>query len=119
MGWEDEHLHQFTIHGKRFGLAQPGGFYFSDDPHQVRLEDFIFGSRNVSLYEYDLIDHWQQQLRLEKILPLDPTKTYPCVSLLRKTPPEDSGGPDQFMEQEVKRGISLCGTRNCACIEIM
>jgi hypothetical protein len=25
MGWEDIHLHQFIIHGKQYGITQPGG----------------------------------------------------------------------------------------------
>ena len=32
MGWEDEHLHQFLIHGKYYGVAKPGGVWFRDDP---------------------------------------------------------------------------------------
>jgi hypothetical protein len=30
MGWEDIHLHQFIIHGKQYGITQPGGIIFSD-----------------------------------------------------------------------------------------
>ena len=29
MGWDDEHLHQFTIHGRHYGVEHPGGIYFS------------------------------------------------------------------------------------------
>jgi len=31
MGWSDDHLHQFRIHGKRYGIAWIGGISFSDD----------------------------------------------------------------------------------------
>ena len=39
MGWEGYHLHQFIIRGKRYGVPQPGGLWFPDDPTQVRLAD--------------------------------------------------------------------------------
>ena len=38
MGWDDEHLHQFTIHGRHFGVEHIGGIYL--------------------LYEYDFNDYW-------------------------------------------------------------
>ena len=31
MGWTDFHLHQFIIHGKRYGVSKIGGIWFSDD----------------------------------------------------------------------------------------
>ena len=67
MGWSDEHLNQFTIHGKRYGVYHSGGVSFSDDPTQVRLADFRFREREKFLYEYDFIDGWRHQLRVEAI----------------------------------------------------
>lgn len=26
MGWDNTHVHRFTLHGKEYGIAQPGGF---------------------------------------------------------------------------------------------
>jgi hypothetical protein len=40
MGWSDDHLHQFRIHGKRYGIARIGGISFRDDPDTVRLPAF-------------------------------------------------------------------------------
>ncbi|OJV91572.1 MAG: hypothetical protein BGO39_20550 [Chloroflexi bacterium 54-19] len=108
MGWSDEHLHQFTIHGKHYGVEHPGGIYFSTDPKKIYLCDFNFRLKERFLYEYDFNDYWQLQIRLEQILPLDPNKTYPfCITGARKTPPEDCGGPERFMEQEVKMELAL------------
>jgi hypothetical protein len=42
MGWDDFHLHQFIIHGKRYGISKIGGIWFADDPKQARLGDFRF-----------------------------------------------------------------------------
>jgi hypothetical protein len=39
MGWSDDHLHQFRIHGKRYGIARIGGIWFSDDSDSVRLKN--------------------------------------------------------------------------------
>ncbi len=39
MGWEGYHLHQFIIRGKRYGVPQPGGMWFPDDPTTVQLAD--------------------------------------------------------------------------------
>jgi len=108
MGWDDEHLHQFTIHGKHFGVEHIRGIYFSTDPKKIYLRDFKFRVKERFLYEYDFNDYWQLQIRLEQIVPFDPAKTYPfCIAGKRKTPPEDCGGPQRFMEQEVKMELAL------------
>ena len=49
MGWNDEHLHQFLIHGKRYGVYHSGGILFNENTHQVKLSDFRFRqTRNFS-----------------------------------------------------------------------
>lgn len=99
MGWADLHLHQFIIHGKRYGVSKIGGIWFADDPEQAHLNGFRFRVKERFLYEYDFGDLWQHEIRIEKRLPLDPRKTYPvCIGGARSTPPEDCGGPWAFME---------------------
>src|SRR6266496_2427681 len=61
--WTDEHLHQFLIRGKPYGIWKPGGISFDDNPHQVRLCDFHFRCKETWLYEYDLTDWWQHEIR--------------------------------------------------------
>ena len=41
-GWPDTYLHQFKIHGKRYGISKPGGMWFSDSPMEVQLKSFGF-----------------------------------------------------------------------------
>ncbi len=41
-GWSDEHLHQFLIRGKPYGIGRSGGIMFDDNPRQVQLRDFHF-----------------------------------------------------------------------------
>ncbi|HEU5380417.1 MAG TPA: plasmid pRiA4b ORF-3 family protein [Ktedonobacteraceae bacterium] len=98
-GWMDEHLNQFLIRGKPYGVWQPGGMGFDANPHHVQLRDFHFRSKETFVYEYDLTDWWQHEIRLEQILPLDPKKLYPiCTAGKRRGPIEDCGGPWAFME---------------------
>jgi Plasmid pRiA4b ORF-3-like protein len=98
MGWEGYHLHQFIIRGKRYGIPQPGGVWFSDDPRQVWLADFHFRLRERFLYEYDFGDLWQHEIRVEKKLPVQLKRHYPtCIGGRRAAPLEDCGGPWAFM----------------------
>ena len=98
MGWSDDHLHRFRIHGKQYGIARMGGLSFSNDPDTVRLKDFQFRINERFLYEYDFIDDWQHQVRVEAFLDPDPRKKYPiCINGRRANPPEDCGGTRAFM----------------------
>ena len=72
MGWFDDHLHQFRIHGKRYGITRMGGISFSDDPESVRLKDLGLRINERFVYEYDFTDAWQHQIRVETILALKP-----------------------------------------------
>jgi hypothetical protein len=54
MGWEGNHLHQFIIRGKQYGVPRPGGMWFLDDPTQVRLADLRLRLRERFLYEQKL-----------------------------------------------------------------
>jgi hypothetical protein len=98
MGWTDTHLHQFRIHGKKYGIARLGGISFRDNLHQVRLADLGLRLGECFFYDYDFGDHWQHQLRVEAILTPEPNRGYPiCVAGKRACPPEDCGGTWAFM----------------------
>ena len=97
MGWEDVHLHRFRIHGKDYGIYRSGGLLFDDDPDQVILSDFRLRASERFVYEYDMGDFWQHDIRLERIMPLDPKQTYPvCIDGAGDCPPEDCGGPGGY-----------------------
>ncbi len=99
MGWSGECLHRFHIHGKDYGIAYLGGISFGDNPRQVRLSDFRLRPGERFVYEYDLISNWMHEVRLEKILPAEPTKSYPvCIAGARATPPEGLPGPAAYMD---------------------
>jgi Plasmid pRiA4b ORF-3-like protein len=97
MGWEDVHLHQFKIFGKTYGISRLYGIPFTDDGRQVRLADFRFRAGERFVYEYDMGDLWQHDLRLERIAPFEPSKRYPiCIAGAGACPPEDCGGPPGY-----------------------
>lgn|SRR5262249_19576844 len=98
MGWEDIHLHRFRVHGKEYGISRIGGIFFDDDPFQVKLSAFKLRAGERFVYEYDMGDFWQHDIRLERILPLDPRKRYPvCSDGAGDCGPEDCGGPLGYM----------------------
>jgi hypothetical protein len=99
MGWDNYHLHTFTIRGKEYGIDYEDGISFADDPRKVRLADFQFRTGESFRYEYDFGDGWEHELLIEAILAPDPQKHYPvCIDGQRACPPEDSGGASRYME---------------------
>jgi hypothetical protein len=98
MGWDDEHLNQFIIRGKSYGVYHDGGMGFNDNPKQVYLSDFQFRLKEKFTYEYNFSDYWEHEIRFEKKLPINPKKTYPlCIGGSRCVPPEECGGAWDFM----------------------
>jgi Plasmid pRiA4b ORF-3-like protein len=99
LGWSDEHLNRFVIHGREYGVWHDGGIGFRDDPRHVRLANLGLRVRERFLYEYDFTDGWQHDVRIEQILPIERGQHYPvCIGGRRATPPEDCGGPWAFLE---------------------
>ena len=66
-GWDDEHLHQFHIYGKDYGIHYDGGLGYSDNAHKVYLNDFAFDSGDKFSYEYNFFEHWMHDIRVEQI----------------------------------------------------
>jgi hypothetical protein len=99
-GWSDSHLNNFRIHGQDFGVYHIGGPAFDEDASKVHVADFHFRVGERFLYEYDFGNHWEHQIRLERILLFEPERTYPvCVGGQRSAPPEDCGGVWAFQER--------------------
>ena len=109
MGWSDSHLHRFQIRSKGYGVAHEGGIMFDDNPENVHLADFALRIRERFLYEYDLYDSWEHDVRLEKVLPWNPHRVYPvCTGGRRLAPPEDSAGARIYMEEGDPRWREWC-----------
>jgi hypothetical protein len=68
MGWDDDHLHLFRIHGRDYGIASLGGPGFGEDAAAVPLSWFRFRAPERFLYEYDFTAGWQVEVRVEKVI---------------------------------------------------
>ncbi|RMD71013.1 MAG: plasmid pRiA4b ORF-3 family protein [Gammaproteobacteria bacterium] len=101
MGWTDSHLHQFVINGEYYGIPSGDDWYPVKDERKYRLAK-VAGEQSKFIYEYDFGDSWEHEIKVEKILPPDPKKSYPyCVKGKRACPPEDVGGIwgyEEFLE---------------------
>jgi Plasmid pRiA4b ORF-3-like protein len=62
-----QYLHQFHIYGKDYGLSYVGGILFSENPHDVYLDDFGFDEGDKFTYEYNFFEHTLVDIRIENI----------------------------------------------------
>ena len=91
MGWTNSHLHMFTHQTGHYGI--PDFDLALHDERKASLRDLASREGDTFGYEYDLGDSWEHEIRLEKLVPADPSSRYPtCVAGERACPPEDSGG---------------------------
>ncbi len=95
MGWWDYHLHQFTVGGTYFGVPDPDydSYMEMQDEEEVTLGQVAPRGGFKFHYEYDFGDGWIHQVLVEKVLPPEPSQSYPvCIKGQRACPPEDVGG---------------------------
>ena len=98
MGWKEEHLHQFLIHGVHYGISYPGTGGFMGNAHEIKLSKFGFREREKFSYEYDFYSHWKHQIRVEGILPEESDLVLPvCIAGKGNCPPENCGGAIGFI----------------------
>lgn len=91
LDWSGEHLHTFHIHGKDYGSN-------GADTRHVQLSALRLRRGERFQYIYDYGAHWQCDIRLEAMLPRDPTRFYPvCMGAKRAAPPEECGGAWAYM----------------------
>ena len=94
MGWQNAHLHEWTVGGRRYGAPEP------DEPHYEVEDESRLTLREAAPvqgvrfeYVYDLGDNWTHDVVVERIDPPDPKSSSPeCLAGERACPPEDCGG---------------------------
>jgi hypothetical protein len=102
MGWDDDHLHRFRIHGRDYGIAYAGGPSFGEDAAAVPLSWFRFRATERFLYEYDFTAGWQVEVRVEKVSPaaLGEIDHIPvCIAGREPGPPDGCDGPRKHAER--------------------
>ncbi len=95
MGWENYHLHMFTIAGEIYGDPEDDetGDLGTENETRYRLDQLGLLEKARFSYEYDFGDSWEHAILVEKILPAEKGVHYPvCVTGKRACPPEDVGG---------------------------
>ena len=97
MGWENSHLHEFEIKGKRYinpdddpdGME---GFPPSFSEKKVKIAEVLNPSDSFK-YLYDFGDGWAHTIFVEELNSPNDIFNYPlCVSGANACPPEDCGG---------------------------
>ncbi len=102
LGWQDYHLHQFTVNGAVYGQR------FADwreanpdmlDERGVRLSRIAPPVGTRLLYEYDFGDSWKLEIVVESINVQQEGSGYAvCLGGQRAGPPEDVGGLGGYAE---------------------
>jgi len=93
MGWEDYHLHSFSIDRVFYGKPEPGWEMGDRNEKKYTLASVVSTVKEKFLYIYDFGDDWIHEILVEKILPPGKEAKYPvCLAGKRACPPEDSGG---------------------------
>lgn len=100
MGWEDCHLHQFSIPTPVKNvvtyIVHPEAVS-GINGKRVKIANYFNENNKTAVYWYDFGDDWYHNLRLEKILPADPNIDYPvCLAGKLACPPEDCGGIGRY-----------------------
>ena len=91
--WNDDHLHEFIIADKRYGQPAPREVVPVRNEALVRLHTLPLAEGTSFTYVYDFGDHWQIEVRVERVLVGSPGGSYPfLLGGARAFPPEDSGG---------------------------
>src|SRR5258708_8970316 len=52
LGWTDEHLNRFVIHGREYGVSHDGGVGFRDNPRHLPLAHLGLSVRERVGYRY-------------------------------------------------------------------
>lgn len=100
MGWEDKHLHLFTLsepvnHGRQhFGIPDYDGIdsFITFPGWEYKVKDYLV-MNDTFKYEYDFGDGWMHFIEYEGQQPKQSGLKYPiCLSGERACPPEDIGG---------------------------
>jgi hypothetical protein len=99
MGWQDYHLFEFQVAGKRYGI--PEGKWDKEvlQARSIKLAALVSNGVKRFDYVYDFGDDWEHTIGIESVVEADPALKYPrFVAGARRGPPEDVGGPPGFFD---------------------
>ena len=103
MDWGGHHLHEFRIFNPKTGEDDNIGFPDEEYGKHVRsgwelkIAPYFSMDNKKAEYLYDFGDYWEHTILLEKILPKEPDRTYPCcIAGKNNSPPDDVGSVPGF-----------------------
>jgi hypothetical protein len=98
MGWENAHLHDFEVRGRRYSEFEQDIQSGTADSTAVTLRSLKLNKKgHTFLYTYDFGDSWRHEIVVEAPRPTDDSVKLPvCVTGRRACPPEDSGGVHRY-----------------------
>jgi hypothetical protein len=99
MGWQDYHLHQFTI-GKKLYTEHPESKEDGIEGGLYRLGKLIRQKGRTFGYVYDFGDWWEHEIILKDSRYFNPESRalLECLEGARACPPEDVGGVSGYQE---------------------
>ena len=100
-GWQDYHLYEFEVGGRRYGIPDPDLDFGREvrSARNVRLEALIAQGHTRLGYTYDFGDTWRHDVAIEAVEEGVPGALYPrLVAGERRGPPEDVGGLHGYFE---------------------
>lgn len=102
MGWENSHMHAFTVDGVQYGRANTE-LDFGDE-RGVTLGALLKEGGSLA-YTYDFGDSWDHRVMVEHRLAAEADRSYPvCVAGSGACPPEDCGGAAAY--EDLKRTLA-------------
>ena len=102
MPWQNCHLHEFTVNGKRYGVVDDAIEEDKDlhDEDDVAIANIFMEASSPITYLYDFGEDWQHAISAEGTESYDLQKQYPvCVDGANACPPEDSGSLPGYYEK--------------------
>ncbi len=92
MGWENAHLHQFSVGQLHFSDPVTAVEFNDKDEYRHRVADFVKPGDSIR-YLYDFGDGWEHTVTLTAVVPEAESLPYSiCLAGARACPPEDCGG---------------------------
>jgi Plasmid pRiA4b ORF-3-like protein len=99
MGWQNCHMHAFTIDGVQYG--RPDGELGFHDEHTATLGALLKPGAQC-VYTYDFGDSWEHLITVEEFRTASAGLHYPyCVDGAGACPPEDCGGAHGYSDLKV------------------
>lgn len=103
VGWKDVQPHRFRVGEIQFGKPSDPADALKDS-RWVTIRDLVAAGAKVFTYQYGAGGGWTYEIRIEALEDGNTDNQRPvCLGGERACPPEDSGGPDDYVDHVLAR----------------